>query len=238
MKPKLKKALKITGISLGSLIGLVIILVLVVCWIVFSSSGLTKVAEKAIDKYSPARAKIDDVDLTLVGSYPFLGFRLNGLVVYDDMEASPYDTLAAIDAFTVTVDFKTLYKERKIILTNLFIDGVYANLFTAADGSSNLDVFGMSQEEEEEPEDDESSMDIYADLQKISIGDINASYKDLASGIDAGINGLDINLKGLLNYDSLDAKAGIKLASVNAAIRNDSMNVKNKKTKKKILKME
>lgn len=225
MKPKLKKALKITGISLGSLIGLVIILVLVVCWIVFSSSGLTKVAEKAIDKYSPARAKIDDVDLTLVGSYPFLGFRLNGLVVYDDMEASPYDTLAAIDAFTVTVDFKTLYKERKIILTNLFIDGVYANLFTAADGSSNLDVFGMSQEEDEEPEDDESSMDIYADLQKISIGDINASYKDLASGIDAGINGLDINLKGLLNYDSLDAKAGIKLASVNAAIKNDSMNV-------------
>lgn len=225
MKPKLKKALKITGISLGSLIGLVIILVLVVCWIVFSSSGLTKVAEKAIDKYSPARAKIDDVDLTLVGSYPFLGFRLNGLVVYDDMEASPYDTLAAIDAFTVTVDFKTLYKERKIILTNLFIDGVYANLFTAADGSSNLDVFGMSQEEEEEPEDDESSMDIYADLQKISIGDINASYKDLASGIDAGINGLDINLKGLLNYDSLDAKAGIKLASVNAAIKNDSMDV-------------
>ena len=225
MKPKLKKALKITGISLGSLIGLVIILVLVVCWIVFSSSGLTKVAEKAIDKYSPARAKIDDVDLTLVGSYPFLGFRLNGLVVYDDMEASPYDTLATIDAFTVTVDFKTLYKERKIILTNLFINGVYANLFTAADGSSNLDVFGMSQEEEEEPEDDESSMDIYADLQKISIGDINASYKDLASGIDAGINGLDINLKGLLNYDSLDAKAGIKLASVNAAIKNDSMDV-------------
>lgn len=225
MKPKLKKALKITGISLGSLIGLVIILVLVVCWIVFSSSGLTKVAEKAIDKYSPARAKIDDVDLTLVGSYPFLGFRLNGLVVYDDMEASPYDTLAAIDAFTVTVDFKTLYKERKIILTNLFINGVYANLFTAADGSSNLDVFGMSQEEEEEPEDDESSMDIYADLQKISIGDINASYKDLASGIDAGINGLDINLKGLLNYDSLDAKAGIRLASVNAAIKNDSMDV-------------
>ena len=225
MKPKLKKALKITGISLGSLIGFVIILVLVVCWLVFSSSSLTKIAEKAIDKYSPARAKIDDVDLTLVGSYPFLGFRLNGLVVYDDMEASPYDTLAAIDKFTVTVDFKTLYQERKIILTNLFIDGVYANLFTAADGSSNLDVFGTSDEEEEEPDEDDGSMDIYADLQKISIGDVNASYLDLASGIDAGINGLDIDLKGLLNYDSLDAKAAVRLASVKAAIKNDSMNV-------------
>ena len=223
MKPKLKKALKITGISLGSLIGLVIILVLVVCWIVFSPSGLTKVAEKAIDKYSPARAKIDNVDLTLVGTYPFLGFRLNGLVVYDDMETSPYDTLAAIDEFTVTVDFKTLYKERKIILTNLFINGVGANLFTAADGSSNLDVFGTSSEPE--PEKEESELNIYADLQKISIKNVNAAYKDLSSGIDAGINDLDIDLKGLLNYDSLDAKATVKLASVNAAIKTDSMNV-------------
>ena len=224
MKPKVKKALKITGISLGSLIGLVLILILVACWLVFSSSSLTKIAEKAIDKYSPARAKIDDVDLTLVGSYPFLGFRLNGLVVYDDMETSPYDTLAAVDEFTVTVDFKTLYKEKKIILTNLFINGVAANLYTAADGASNLDVFGTS-EEEEAPKDDDSGMDIYADLQKISVKNVNASYKDLSSGIDAGINRLDIELKGLLNYDSLDAKAGVKLASVGAAIKTDSMDV-------------
>lgn len=227
MKPKVKKALKITGISLGSLIGLVVILVLTVCWMVFSSSSLTSVAEKAIDKYSPARAEIDDVDLTLVSSYPYLAFRLNGLVVYDDMEISPYDTLAAIDAFTVTVDLKSLYKEKKIILTNLFIKGIGANLFMAADGSSNLDVFGISSdtEEEEEPGQDEVNIDIYADLQKISIKNVNASYKDLASGIYAGINDLNVDLKGLLNYDSLDAKAGISLASVNAAIRNDSMNV-------------
>ena len=224
MKPKAKKALKITGITLGSLIGLVLILILVACWIVFSSSSLTKIAEKAIDKYSPARAKIDDVDLTLVGTYPFLGFRLNGLVVYDDIEASPYDTLAAVDEFTVTVDFKTLYKEKKIILTNLFINGVAANLYTAADGASNLDVFGTS-DEEEEPEKDDSGMDIYADLQKISVKNVNASYKDLSAGMEAGINRLDIELKGLLNYDSLDAKAGIKLAQVNAAIKTDSMDV-------------
>ncbi len=222
MKPKVKKALKITGISLGSLIGLVVILVLVACWIVFSSSGLTKIAEKAIDKFSPARAKVDDVDLTLVGTYPFLGFRLNGLVIYDDMEASPFDTLAAVDEFTVTVDFKTLYKEKKIILTNLFINGVGANLFTAADSTSNLDVFGTSQEE---PQNEDSDLNIYADLQKISIKNVNALYKDMTSGIDAGINDLDIDLKGLLNYDSLDAKASVKLASVNAVLKNDSMNV-------------
>lgn len=221
MKTKTKKVLKITGITLGSLIGLVLIVVAVACWLIFSSAGLKKVAEKALDKYSPARAKIDDVDLKLVKSYPFLGFRLNGLVIYDDMEDSPYDTLAAINEFTVTVDFKTLYKERRIILTNLFVNGVHANAYTAADGRSNLDVFGTSQEEK--PAKDDSDMNIYADLQKIIINNINASYKDLQSGIDAGVNSIDIDLKGLLNYDSLDAKANIKVASLNAMVRNDSV---------------
>ena len=221
MNTKLKKALKITGISLGSLLGLLLIIVGIVCWLVFSSSGLTKVAEKAIDKYSPARAKIDDVDLTLVGSYPFLGFRLNGLVIYDDMEDSPSDTLAAVDEFTVTVNFKTLYKERKIILTNLYINGVQANAYTAADGRSNLDVFGGSEKEKAENQD--SGIDIYADLQKISIKDVNASYIDRKSGIQAGIDGIDIDLKGLLNYDSLEAKTTVKVASVIAQIHNDSI---------------
>jgi hypothetical protein len=223
MKPILKKTLKISGITLGSIVGLLLIAVLLVCILVFTSSGLTNVAQKAIDKYSPARAKLDYVDLKLVKSYPFLGFRLNGLVVYDDMESSPFDTLAAIDEFTVTVDFKTLYKENKIILTNLFIDGVEANLFTAADGSSNLDVFGSS--DKEKPEKEESGMDIYADLQKISINRINAAYKDLSSGIDAGIKDLGLDVKGLINYDSLDVKTTVKLASVNAAIKNDSIDV-------------
>lgn len=221
MEAKTKKVLKITGITLGSLIGLVFIIVAVACWLIFSSAGLTKVAEKALDKYSPARAKIDDVDLKLVKTYPFLGFRLNGLVIYDDMEDSPYDTLAAINELTVTVDFKTLYKEKKIILTNLFVNGIYANVFSDSDGRSNLDVFGTSDDKDTVR--DDSDMNIYADLQKIFINDVNASYKDLQSGIDAGISGIDIDLKGLLNYDSLDARANLKLAALKAVISNDSI---------------
>lgn len=223
MNTGLRKTLKITGITLGSIIGLVIIALALVCWTVFTPSRLTKVAEKAIEKYSPARAKVDKVDLALIGSYPFLGFRLNGLVIYDDMEDSPSDTLAAIDALTVTVDFKTLYKEKKIILTNLDVNGVEANAFTASDGRSNLDVF--SSNDEKKPEKDDSGMDIYADLQKISIKDVDLSYRDMKSGTDAAISNLEIDLKGLLNYDSLEAKADIAVASVKASIKNDSTDV-------------
>ena len=50
MKPIIKKTLKISGITLGSIVGLLLILVLLVCILVFSSSSLTNIAEKAIDK--------------------------------------------------------------------------------------------------------------------------------------------------------------------------------------------
>lgn len=224
MKTKVKKALKITGIVLGSFVGLILIVLALVCYLVFSSSGLTNVAEKAIEKYSPARAGIDKVDLTLVSSFPYLAFRLNGLVVYDDMEDSPYDTLAAINKLAVTVDFKSLYKTGDIILTNLFVDGVHANMFTATDGRSNIDVFGTGKEKEESQK-ESGELNMYADLQKISLDNVNASYSDLSSGTDANIRNLDLNLKGLLNYDSLEAKTDISVGTVSAQIKNDSTNI-------------
>lgn len=221
MNTKFKKALKITGITLSSLLGLLIILLALACWIVFTPSKLTKVADKVIEKYSPARAKVDKVDLTLVKSYPFLGFRLNGLVIYDDMEGSPTDILASVDEFTVTLDFKALKNERKIIITNLFINGVEANVFTAANGNCNLDIF-MSDEEKKK---DDSGTDLYADLHDISIKDVNASYIDLMQGISAGISKLDIDLRGILHYDSLEARTDVRIATSFATIKNDSTDV-------------
>lgn len=216
-----KKALKITGITLGSLVGLVLVAVLVVCWTVLSSGSLTRIADKAIEKYSPCKAKVDKVDLTAVGSYPFLGFRLNGLVVYDEADFSPNDTLASIDDLTVTVDLKTLLKEKKIILTGLYIDGVRANLFTAQDGRSNIDVF-KSDEEKPEEEEESGELDIYADIQKVRLTDVAAGYADMSSGMQARVDGLGADINGLLNYDSLDARIGLDIASVRASINNDT----------------
>ena len=51
MNPKLKKTFKITGITLASLIGLVLLAVALVCWTVFTPSRLTKTARKAIDDF-------------------------------------------------------------------------------------------------------------------------------------------------------------------------------------------
>ena len=150
MNRKAKKALKITGITLGSILGLIIIAVLLVCWTVFTPGRLTKVANKAIDKYAPCKVDLERVDLTLVKTYPFLAFRLNGLLVYDEMETSPSDTLLYINEFTVTTNLKALLKEKKIILTNMLLDNVQANMFVDAAGHSNIDFLTSGEKKEKE----------------------------------------------------------------------------------------
>jgi len=230
MNRTLKRTLKISGITLGSILFLVIIAVSLVCWIVFTPGKLTKVATRLVDDYAPCKVEFEKVDLTLVKSYPFLAFRLNGLVVYDEMEDSPSDTLAAIDKLAVTVDFKTLYEEQKIIVTNLFINGVCANLYTASDGRTNLDFIQSDDEPVEEtpqPADTVSSedMNLYLDLQEISLKDLSASYIDCKAGIEAGLSDLDVDLKGLLKYDSLEARISIDIASIRASIQNDSTDI-------------
>lgn len=220
MGRNLRKTLKITSITLGSLIGLVVLAVCILSWTFFSSSRLTKVAANAIERYSPVHANVNSVDLTLIGSYPFLAFRLSGLTIYDEMEDSPYDTLAAVQNFTVTINLEALYKERKIIVTDLFIDGVQASLFTSASGHANTTVFMGSEADTTKQESE--GMEIYADIDKVLINDVEIIYRNLSSGINATLHGLDASVKGLLHNDSLNVELNLGIESLAASVRNDS----------------
>ena len=222
MKPGLKKTLKITGITLASLVGLVLIAVALVCWTVFTPSRLTKTARKVIDSYAPCNIDLDKADLTLVRTFPYVGLRLNGVLIHDEMPSSPSDTLLFVDDFTATLNLRAYLKENKIILTNLLIDNVQANLFTDAEGQSNLDFLMSDTKEEKE----ESEFELYADLQKIFLSRLGASYRDLSSGMDARIGNLSLELKGLLTPDTISADVALATQLLKAAIVNDSTDFK------------
>lgn len=231
MNRTFKKTLKIGGITLGSLILLIILTLVIAVRMILTPEKLTGIANKAIEKYSPARAELERANLTLVGSFPYLGFRMNGLTVFDDMEDSPSDTLASIQTLTVTVDLKKFYEDRQIILTNFYTNGIRANVYTAADGRSNLDVFMGTDTPADTvvalPDTVSSDpLELYVDLQRISLRDIAATYKDVRGGIDAKISGLNVDISGLLNnMDSIDAKLKVALAQTVAIVNTDSLNV-------------
>lgn len=215
MNKAIKKTLKIGGITLASILGVIIVIFLLLSWTVFSPKRLTKTANQVIDKYLPCNAEVDKVGLSLVSSYPFLAFEFYGLTVFDEMEESASDTLLHSGTFYTFVDMKALLKERKIIVEHLFSNDLQANLFISESGATNLDKFlpADSAVAVIEPEETEAStdLDLYVDLKQIRLQNISATYIDNQSNISASIDGLGIDVSGVLDGTDMNA-------SINAGV--------------------
>lgn len=215
MNKAVKKTLKIGGITFASILGVIIVIFLLLSWTVFSPQRLTKTANQVIDKYLPCNAEVDKVGLSLVSSYPFLAFEFYGLTVFDEMEESASDTLLHSGTFYTFVDMKALLKERKIIVEHLFSNDLQANLFISESGATNLDIFLPTDSAVAviEPEETEASTDfeLYVDLRQIRLQNISATYIDNQSNISASIDGLGIDVSGILDGTDMDAviNAGI-----------------------------
>ena len=211
MNKAVKKTLKIGGITLASILGVIIVIFLLLSWTVFSPKRLTKTANQVIDKYLPCNAEVDKVGLSLVSSYPFLAFEFYGLTVFDEMEESASDTLLHSGTFYTFVDMKALLKERKIIVEHLFSNDLQANLFISESGATNLDIFlpadsAVAVIESEETE-TSTDFELYVDLRQIRLQNISATYIDNQSNISASIDGLGIDVSGIL--DGTDMQASI-----------------------------
>ncbi len=215
MNKAVKKTLKIGGITLASILGVIIVIFLLLSWTVFSPQRLTKTANQVIDKYLPCNAEVDKVGLSLVSSYPFLAFEFYSLTVFDEMEESASDTLLHSGTFYTFVDMKALLKERKIIVEHLFSNDLQANLFISESGATNLDIFlpADSAVAVIEPEETEASTDfeLYVDLRQIKLQNISATYIDNQSNISASVDGLGIDVSGVLDGTDMHA-------SINAGI--------------------
>lgn len=215
MNKAVKKTLKIGGITLASILGVIIVIFLLLSWTVFSPQRLTKTANQVIDKYLPCNAEVDKVGLSLVSSYPFLAFEFYGLTVFDEMEESASDTLLHSGTFYTFVDMKALLKERKIIVEHLFSNDLQANLFISESGATNLDIFLPTDSAVAviEPEETEASTDfeLYVELRQIRLQNISATYIDNQSNISASVDGLGIDVSGILDGTDMDAviNAGI-----------------------------
>ena len=209
MNKAVKKTLKIGGITLASILGVIIVIFLLLSWTVFSSNRLTKTANQVIDKYLPCNAEVDKVGLSLVSSYPFLAFEFYGLTVFDEMKESASDTLLHSGTFYTFVDMKALLKERKIIVEHLFSNNLQANLFISESGATNLDIFLPTDSAVAviEPEETEAStdLDLYVDLRQIRLQNISATYIDNQSNISASIDGLGIDVSGVLDGTDMNA---------------------------------
>ena len=135
----MKKGWKILLISLGSLLGLVIVVAAVALWLVFTPSQLTKIVNRVAANYVLAETHFDRVDLTLFKTFPDAGLKIDNVYIVNPMDGAPNDTVARIGSLTLGVDVKAFLKENKVIVHQVLVDDVAANLYMDKEGKGNYD---------------------------------------------------------------------------------------------------
>lgn len=198
----MKKGWKITLISLGSLLGLVVVAVAVAMYLVFTPSRLTKIVNRLASDYIACESHFDNVDLTLLSTFPDAGLKLDNVYLVNPTPGAPSDTLARIGSLTVGLDVKAFLKERKVIVHQVLLDDADVNLYIARDGSNNFSIFPTSEPDTTKGE---SSLPEHIDVEKIKVSRLNATLKDEQHGLDASLADLGLTLKGSLYKNDIDA---------------------------------
>lgn len=200
----MKKALKITGITLASLIGLVVIAVVVAYAVITSSGQLTKIVNRYVPQYIDCETKLGKVDLTLK-TFPNLGVEINNVALINPMAGSPSDTLANIDKLILSADIKKILKNKDIEVEKCIMENAYLNLYSDSLGNRNYDVFGKKDDSDTTS----SKFNYSVDLKQVTLKNSAVSYTDDGANLAARMSGLDIDLKGNLKDDDINADADV-----------------------------
>ncbi len=171
----MKKALKITGIVLGS-----IILLLAILPFAFEGKIYDTIQKKANENLN-ATLSFSDVDLSLLRNFPNLRVSIEDLKV---VNKAPFDgvTMANIKEMSVVINVKSLFTD-EIEIRQILLDAPNLDVRVMADGTANYDI---AIPDSAKPEPEEPSKPIKLSLKRYAIeaGNIRYDDKSLAMVMD------------------------------------------------------
>ncbi len=199
-----KKCLKITGITLGSIAGLIVILMVAIS-IILTPTKLTKLVNKYSNEYLNAEVKIDTVRLKLFSEFPYVGLQLsNGQIISkafnnesDSLQSavpSNADTLLKFKDLYISISLPELiighYTVKKV---RLIEPHIYA--YIAPWGEANWEIY-RSQDTTTKREE---STPLYIDIKKIDIkGHGDLVYESRPDSLCAKLSLNTLKIKGNL----------------------------------------
>ena len=206
----MKKGWKIALISLGSLLGLVVVVVGVALWLVFTPSQLTKIVNKLAANYITCEANFGRINLTLFKTFPDVGLTVNEVEVVNPMEGAPSAEVAYIDQLTVGLDLKKFLKEKEVEVHQVLLDELRAVLYIDSAGNSNFDIFKHSDDKDTShtPFSLDSLPNI--NLKRLQVSDSYVNFISEKNNLFASAVDLDLTVAGTLKEGRVDADVKLK----------------------------
>jgi len=230
----MKKWLKISLISLSSLIGFILLVFAVVCYVLFTPSRLTPLVNRFANEFINADVSVERVNLSYFSVYPFVSLNIDNILVLD--QENPQDTLTFIPSAKAKLNFNQLVFRNNLILTQLELRGGVTNVHFSNSGKLNWDIFPASDEDVV----DTTSMALDSlfnkiDVQQIFIHSGYVNYRNEQDGQFATIQNANLKLDGsfieqkllselslnLKNIDYSDSTNSVQLASFQTVLNGD-----------------
>ncbi|MDY5969562.1 MAG: AsmA-like C-terminal region-containing protein [Bacteroidales bacterium] len=219
-RKKIKKGWKIALLSVGSLVTLMAIAVCVACWLVFTPARLTGIVNKLSSKFLVCESHFERVDLTLFKTFPNVGLEIKQVQLIYPKVGAPDDTLASIDNLTVGLNLKAFLKSRDILVQQMNIEDVDANLFIDSTGGNNFSIFKSDTTQQEDTMSSKPLGTI--NIEKVNIKNLNATYTDQQHRMTAQVKALDLHVKGSLKENRLDATLKLGAKDIAFAMRDSA----------------
>ncbi len=197
MNSKVKKILKISGITLG-----VLLILLIATPFLFKGKILEQV-KKEVNKSLNAKVDWKDVDLTLFRSFPNFSLGLEDLSVVGVGNFAG-DTLVGMKKIYVSIDLFSVISGDNYKIEGITLTKPNINLIVEKDGKANWDITKPSETPQDTAKSEPSKFKLT--LQKFKIEDGNIRYTDKQSNMAAEVLGLNHTLKGDLTASTTDLR--------------------------------
>ena len=194
----MKRALKIVGWTLFGVLMTVIAVILIVVYLVFTPARLTPIARQVAAQYVTCEHEIGEVDLTFFSTFPYFGASIKDVTLINPMAGAQNDTLASVPELLVSVKLLDAING-DIYVKRFQLKNAAANVFIAADGSTNFDVFALPADTIEEEKDTTGGwrLNSVGWDENLTITAHTLSFVDEKDTISASLHNASITLAGI-----------------------------------------
>lgn len=192
----MKRALKILGITLASIIGVVIVAIALACYVVFTPKRLTPIVNQVADSLLACQHELDEVNLTFFRTFPDFGLSVKGLYIINPMEGAQSDTVLAIPELVVGVDLAKAI-DGCIDIKKFHLEDVEANIYIDSEGKSNVDILNLSQDTVEDNDTTEGGWvlrEIELNENRFIIEADKLTYLNVRDSMDANVQDMGIEI--------------------------------------------
>ena len=216
----MKRVLIITGWSLLGLFGAIIIALSIACYLIFTPARLTAIAHQVADQYVTCEYELDEVELTYFSTFPYFGVSVKDACLINPMEGAQSDTLVAVPELLVSLKLIDAI-HGNICIKRFHLRDATANIYIAADGTTNFDVFKSEDDEEEEEDEGRWQLKSVRWEEDLKVSARHLSFVDEKDTIAASLDEASIVLASQKRDDLDGARLDLSAQHVCATLKGE-----------------